>query len=190
MNKVIASFICLSIVVAGCESTPKSSEQEVAQQVGSKSASRIKISGNVKFPNQGGIITLSKFLETSLEKVDSVIVNDDGTFELVVEVPAPNFYRLDFYQNQSVDVILNDQDIVVNVDGDAPTGEKEIIGSIDTELFEQLALLSQDFERKMGQLNQDFVRAKSQGAMDRSNDLQQEFLDLNTEYAQKFKIIT
>jgi len=130
---------------------------------------------------------LSKFLETSIEEVDSVVLNDDGTYELAVSVPGPNFYRLDFYQKQSVDVILNDQDVVVNVDGDSPRGEKEIIGSIDTELFEALISQAQDSELEVAGINAQFVQARESRDQDKANQLRNDYLEINARHTREFK---
>ncbi len=178
--KTITIALTISALIFSC------SNQGTSVQDHGKS---IMISGKVAFPQQHGVIILTKFLENSLENVDSVTISDDGTYELRVNVPAPNFYRLDFYQKQSVDVILNDQDVVINLDGDSPEGAKEVIGSWDTELFETLVKQSQEMELEIALLNQQFMQARQAGDDQIATQVQSKYMDLSSSHEKEFKTL-
>jgi len=123
----------------------------------------------------------------TLENIDTISLSDDSTFQIGVEVEHPNFYRIDFYQKQIADFILNDEDIKVEVDGNNREGFIYISGSTDTELFKKLAIKSREFVSKVQSINQEFVEARIDKREEEAKQIQERYFAISEDYIEKFK---
>ncbi len=69
---------------------------------------------------------------------DTITLLDGNRFEKKMRLTSPGYYRIDFFQNQVVDVILDKSDLTVDVDGDRPGGAVSVKGSPDLDLIERV----------------------------------------------------
>ncbi len=141
---------------------------------------KIRISGQVGYPNQKGDIVLEKITEgNQFIALDTFEVDkSDYSYSGTVEVPNPGFYRLNFYGQQQVNLILDDQDIEVNVDGNDPRGFVEIRGSRDHDFiqFVQNTISSLQSSEYVQQINQEFMQARQSGDEEKMRELQQQYI--------------
>lgn len=122
-------WVIAAIVCASCgESKKEESGREVA------------VRGKVNFPVSGLILIMEMRQGTQGSSVfqDTIQLNPDNSFEKKLRLREPGFYRIDFYQQQIVDVILDKSDLSIMVDGNRPGGEVKITGSPDMDLIEQV----------------------------------------------------
>lgn len=88
----------------------------------------VNISGEVKFATRGAIL-FQRLYPDSLVTIDTVQLRDNRYFKFSTPVDEPDYYSLDFFGKQRVNLILNKDDIHMIVDGNDPFGEGEINGS-------------------------------------------------------------
>lgn len=133
-------------------------------ETGQSDANIITVSGTVGYPQQNGLITLEKYEGVQPTAFDTLQLNEDYTFSKEVEIQEPGYYRLNFYDIQYVPLILYQDDIRVNVDGNAQNGYSDISGSSDHDFiteaqqFYQQSLSSPEVQ----QINQAFREASQQ----------------------------
>ena len=159
----ILGWIVVAIVALGC-----SSEKE---------SEGIKLNGNVENFSGGSFIHLERVIETGIEKIDTLEVDNTGNFSTSLEVPEPSFYRLNFNNRQYVMLILNgeEQEVTVNAHGNDPRGFSEVSGSYDTEFKNQMDIVLQQYREQAQQYQQVQMQARNTndavGFMNAQNEL-------------------
>jgi peroxiredoxin len=127
-----------------------------------------------------GVVVLEKFENAQLFSVDTLTVNDDGTYYSTYQVDEPGYYRINFYNTQFVNIILTDEPIVVNVDGSGPTAPFEISGSSSMAALNELNRIMLDFKERMNEINIAYgeaVKAKDEEEIERIQQNYQEDLE-------------
>ena len=117
--KSLAGIILL--VAAGCSKTPDGQE--------------IVIKGSVKARPAGQVIIYELRQDSQKPWQDSISIKPDRTFEKQIIVKEPGYYRIEFFNRQSVTVILDKSNLEINVDGADPQGMIDIKGSPDQDLM-------------------------------------------------------
>lgn len=146
----------------------------------------ITISGKVNFP-QDGFIILEEIGENKPTSIDTVRINSDSSFFLEVRNSEPGFYRLNFFNKQYVNLILNKEDIKVNVDGHTQNGASEISGSTDTEYYNRINNIMQNFQSKVNPLQNEYVQAKNKGNEKKMAEIENKFMRYQAENTEKIK---
>lgn len=155
MKKIIYLFIAL--VAVSCSNKEKKVDD---------GGWDITLSGKVKFP-QDAIVKIEELTPADNPKSDSLNVASDGTYSKVVHLTEPGIYRVNFFNVQIVDLVLDHSNVTINVDGSDASGEYEIIGSPDFELMRDVQTKLQTFQqnpevRKIEAQFQDAVQAKDE----------------------------
>lgn len=138
------------------------------------SEKNLEITGKVNNP-QPGLILLEEYQERGTQAIDTITLNTDGTFKISVNVPYAGFYRINYYNLQSVNLILDKTNLEVNADGNNRTGFFEVKGSEDMDHLEAVNKLMEDFQSMANGLQQQFVAANQEGDTVTMKNLQSEF---------------
>jgi peroxiredoxin len=149
LNYVAMLLVLVAANLVCCKSTDEPSEKEVT------------ISGKVGFPKQEGTITIKSWNDTTNNSQTLLLDPKTYTYQGRVKFTEPGYYRINFFDIQFVDVILDKNDLQVNVDGNTQNGYYEVIGSPDFDLYQRLNTIKRTFESsaELGQLNQAFQAA-------------------------------
>ena len=126
--------IALVAIVLSCSSSSVS-EETIEGEVAESWV--VTVSGKIQTPS-GTAVKITEILEGQLGKEVMITVNADNTFSKKIEISEPGYYRINFYDKQQVDVILNKNDLEVNVDGSNQNGFREIKGSPEIDLIMQV----------------------------------------------------
>ena len=146
----------------------------------------ITISGTVGYP-QNGLILLEQYQGS--QRVTTVIDTlpfDQSTYKFskAVNIESPGYYKLNFYNKQAVNLILNKDNITVNVDGNAQNGHAEVIGSSDHDFIQEMQQLNQAFQSspEIAQINTDFMAANQTGDQNVMDELRAKYLELDANF--------
>lgn len=164
------TYLLVVAILISCNSTGQESTEL---------ASGIKISGTVGYPKAGGIVLLEEILATGkLGTRDTIIVSENYTYSFQKPMDTPGIYRLNFYGLQFVNILLDDEDIQVNVDGNSKNGFVEISGSSDHKLLDEFQAFKASFQRSeaMQKLNTDFQQAQQSGDKDGMEALRGQYI--------------
>jgi len=139
MSKNLKVIFIGLLVLAGCSGGEK---QETGRWV--------TIRGKVNYP-QTGMILITEMRDPGTSDVqpiqDTIRLSADNTFQKKLQVKEPGYFRIDFYQNQIVDVILDKSDLDITVDGNSPGGAVSIIGSPDLDLINRAQTILNDAQQ-------------------------------------------
>ena len=140
----------------------------------------VTISGKVGFP-QKGTITIMELTRTSPGWQDTVTLKNDYTFSKKINLNKPGYYRLNFYNLQNIDLILDKTNIEVNVDGNNAAGFFEVKGSPDIEVIRKVQTMQQAVATtpEATKLSQDFQVAQQTGDEKTMISLQQQYMALS-----------
>ena len=138
----------------------------------------VTIRGKVGYP-QSGQISIQEIRDGALGSPDTIGLKSDYTFAKKVRMSEPGYYRINFYNKQMVNVILDKHDIEVNVDGNNPQGFSEVKGSPDIDLIRRV----QDIQSEVAQLAREFQEAAQRKDEARMLQLQQNYQKSNDEIA-------
>lgn len=150
----------------------------------------ITISGTVGYPQKGAIV-LEKIENNETIPYDTFTLTENNTFEEEVLIKEKGYYRMNFYDKQFVMLILEDDDVRIDVDGNSRSGFVKIQGSDAHELINNVQLAQQKFQQnpEFARLNQEFTEAVNQKNLQRQEELQEEYkkmeADLNERLMQK-----
>lgn len=138
----------------------------------------VTIRGKVGYP-QSGQIFIQEIRDGALGSPDTIGLKSDYTFAKNVRLSEPGYYRINFYNKQMINVILDRNDIEVNVDGNNPQGFSEIKGSPDINLIHRV----QDIQSGITQLATEFQEAAQRKDEARMLQLRQTYQKSNDEIA-------
>lgn len=149
MRTVLIFLLSTILLLNGCSTSGQEAQKATTQT--------ITISGKVGFP-QAGTITIMELKNSGQGWQDTITLKSNYTYSKKLNLKEPGYYRLNFYNQQSIDLILDKTNVEVNVDGNSREGFSEIKGSPEI----------------------DFIR-KAQGFM-QALQASPEFLALSTEF--------
>jgi peroxiredoxin len=156
MRTFIVVFISVVLVLTGCSSN--------GQQPKNDGSWTITLSGKVGFP-QAGKIMITELRRTGQGFQDTITLKSNYTYSKKISLKEPGYYRLNFYDKQMVDIILNNSNLEINVDGNNTAGFFEIKGSPDIELIRQVQSILQAVQTtpEAMKLGADFQKAQQAG---------------------------
>ena len=172
----IAVFLVSALVFIGCTSN--------RQQPGKESKS-ITVSGKVGFPQQGKI-TIMELTNSGKPWQDTIQLKSNYTFSKKLDLKGPGYYRINFYNMQTVDLILSSTNVEVNVDGNNRAGFSEVKGSPEIEFIRKVNAMQQGVMAtpEATKLSQEFQTAQQAGDQQKMLDLQMQYQVL----AEKVKV--
>jgi peroxiredoxin len=145
---------------------------------------KFSISGKIKNPEKGGLILLEEFDDQNVKKIDSVKVNDDGSYKLEGTLKEPGFYQLNIFGKQSVVFVLENKSIEINADGkSSPEGTFEIKGSKATDDFLGVNKVMEEFQTDMQAMQ---TRIMMEEVVD-TPSVQKEFESVRQSYSKRIK---
>ena len=135
----------------------------------------------------------SKNNEVSLEKINSnycveliktdFIENDFLTLDVIVN--EPSLYRLNIKGESSIDIILDENNINVNLNDNT----YKINGSKGTDYLITIKEYIRDYQNKTYSLNRDFITANQNNDLEKIISIQNQSLELRNSFESNFKKI-
>lgn len=179
-NKILKglSFIlALSVLLSACTS---------GNGNGHPDNEGITISGVVGFPQDGEIL-LEKYENNKVVPFDTFNLDENYTFSKKVSIVEPGYYRINFYNMQFVNVLLNDDDINVRVDGNNRQGNAEVTGSKDHDFIGRIQQMTGEFQSspEIQEINQKFGQARAVNDEEAMQALQDEYIVLDNKFKEK-----
>ena len=179
MKKLVQVIIVLLITSLGCTSTNEKPDN---------SKKSVILSGFVENPQKGHIAIESFSVSTNtFVPVDTIALASNNTYYHEFAFGQPNYFRLNFYNRQSVNLILHESNVEVNVDGNAPRGSVEILGSPESDQLTRLNLVLREFKQKENDINQRFTQASMAGEDDLIEVIRDEYMELQVEKTEAIK---
>jgi peroxiredoxin len=129
------------------------------------------------------VVLLEEILATGqLGGSDTIVVDENYTYNFKKALTTPGIYRLNFYGLQFVNVLLDNEDIQVNVDGNTKNGFVQIAGSTDHKLLDAYQVFMGSFQRseQMQKLNADFQQAQQQEDKEQIDILRAKYIEMET----------
>ena len=166
----VTVFLVLSglILFSGCSSNGQQPVKEVGQTV--------TVSGKVGFP-QAGTITITELKNNGQGWQDTIKLRSNYTYSKKIAIREPGYYRINFYNQQSIDIILDKNDLEVNVDGNNRQGFSEVKGSPDIDLIKKAQAFNQTLQTtpEFLALSRDFDAARTANDEAKMATLQQQY---------------
>lgn len=177
---VLFVFIVLGISCAGT-STDDAGTAAVDQNAASWT---VTVKGKVGFPQQGQIVISEMKDNNTGGWQDTIKLKSDYTFAKKIKLTEPGYYRINFYNKQVVNVILNKANVEVNVDGNNPQGFFEVVGSPDLDLIKKVQDLQAQGNNapEIERINKDFQMAAQNKNEQKMGELQMEYLQILKKY--------
>lgn len=177
--------IALIPVIAFWACTSDSASQEGQEQA----ENTITLSGTVGYPQQNGLILLERFDGNTPVPFDTIRLSENYTFEEQVNVAAPGYYRLNFYNKQMVPLILGRDDVEVTVDGNNQQGYVNVAGSRDHDFINEVQQMAQQFQASdaVKDINSRFMAANGAGDQEAMESLRGEYQELEKEFKNEIK---
>ncbi len=171
LDRVFAFCFVLLVFSISCSSSTK---DEVTQE---KSSWTVTINGKVNYP-QSGQIMIQEVKNGSFGWQDTITLKSNGTFSKKVELTQPGYYKINFYNRQVVDLILNKTDLEINVAGNDPQGYAEIKGSPEIDLIYKASAILQQAEASpaIAKLNEDWTKASQARDEETMGKIQQAYM--------------
>jgi peroxiredoxin len=171
----LASYLLIFFV--GCSGSP--STQGHADD---NSKRTITLSGKVNNPQSKGEIQLQELTSSGqATTLQTIPLAADNTYKVSLQLAEPGYYRLNFYNIQTVNLILDKDNLVVNVDGNKRNGFVEVKGSSDLDFISQVNQLFADFQQKpeVAQLNAQFTQAAQAGDEKKMDELRDTYMGMD-----------
>jgi peroxiredoxin len=141
----------------------------------------VTVKGKVGFPQQGQIV-IQELKDGSTGWQDTIKLKSNYTFAKKIKLAEPGFYRINFYNKQVLNVILNKNDIEVNVDGNNAQGFFEVKGSPDLDLIRKVQDLKQQQNSEISKIIEEFNVAAQQRDDKKAAQLKQAYAEALKKY--------
>ncbi|MEQ9440312.1 MAG: TlpA disulfide reductase family protein [Cyclobacteriaceae bacterium] len=151
------------------------------------SQNQVRIEGKIRHPMASGHLVLERMGGSEISVVDTLIVTSDSTFRYSLQGIEPGFYRLNFFDRQYVNLILDDENIKVVADGDRPDGEAEVTGSTDTDYFYAVNDIMQEMQQQINGMNADYMKARSEEDAEAMQGIETQYLQIEQQNNEKIK---
>ena len=138
----------------------------------------ITISGKYETPRDSVFVNIEHILNSKIVVVDSFFVDADSTFERSIVVNSPGFYRLNFYQRDIVNMVLDTDESSISLFQKERGREKQyrIVGSRNTDFVYGLQDIKYEFDQRMQTLNEEFMAANRSGDPRLMEDIKSRYL--------------
>jgi peroxiredoxin len=168
MMRVFFFFTVLFFM--GCSSNGQQNKKEDGSWV-------VTVKGKVGFPQKGGTISITELTRSGGGWQDTIGLKANYSYLKKVKLREPGYYRINFFNQQSVDVILDKADLEVNVDGNNAGGFFEVKGSPDLELIQKVQgiVRSVDGGTEVAKLDEEYVKARQLGDQKKMNELRSQY---------------
>ena len=175
MNRIKLFFSILLVpFFVSCGSADQSVDDDV-----------VKISGTVANPADEGMIVIENYGTQGMQVLDTLNL-EGNSFSYQGDL-QPGFYRLNFYDQQFVNIVYDNKPIRLNVDGDQPTGKVEFTGESQNTVLQDIRTMISEFQGKVQEMNSAFMQT---GKQEDEVAVKQLYDDVNTlqeEYGDKLK---
>ncbi|HEU5292286.1 MAG TPA: TlpA disulfide reductase family protein [Cyclobacteriaceae bacterium] len=160
-------LILTAILLTGCSSNG---------QQKSDGGWKVTISGKVGFP-QSGTISITELQRNGQGWSDTIKLKGNYSYSKTVNLKEPGYYRLNFYNLQMVDLILDKSNLEVNVDGNTASGFYEVKGSPDIEIIRKIQSMQQAVQGspQAVKLGEEFQKAQQAGDQKKMLELQGQY---------------
>ncbi|MFZ2907251.1 MAG: redoxin domain-containing protein [Cyclobacteriaceae bacterium] len=164
-------FVSMVLLFNGCSSN--------GQQPKNDGSWSVTVSGKVGFPLTGSI-TIMELTRSGQGWQDTITLKSNYTYAKKVSLTEPGYYRLNFYNTQIVDVILDKSNLEINVDGNNNAGFYEIKGSPDIDFIKKVQSMQQAVTTtpEASKLMQEFQKAQQAGDQKKMTELQGQYMIL------------
>jgi len=163
------------------------SQQPDQPSASASSDQQVQIEGKINNPSSEGYVVLEKTGDQNIQIVDTLMVSSDSTFRYSLKNEAPGFYRLNLYDRQYVNLILDDEDVSITADGNRPDGFVEVSGSEDTDYFYAVNDIMRSYQQEVNALNADFMKARAEGDESAMKDVEVRYQELEQANTTKIK---
>jgi peroxiredoxin len=162
----LGTLLMLVIAVVACSNQQKDNGWDVV------------IKGKVNEP-QKALIELQELTEDGNGWKDTIRLKSNNTYAKKVHITEPGYYRLTFFNKQVIDLILNKTNLEVNVSGSDPMGFREIKGSPEMDLINQVqkTLGEAQTAPEMAALEADFQKAVQAGDQKKVEEIQGKYME-------------
>lgn len=151
-----------------------------------KNDDSVKISGTVRNP-QDGLILLQELQDNVMTTIDTLHLNNKNAFETTVNNAGPGFYRLNLYDKQFVNFILDDENVEITADGASQEGIAEVKGSTDTDHFNAINDIMKDFQKDVQELETAFQQATLEKDQAKIDSLRAKYVGMEEERSEAVK---
>jgi peroxiredoxin len=134
MRTLAIFLLSATLLLNGCSTNGQQAQKATSQT--------ITVSGKVGFP-QAGSITILELKNSGAGWQDTIKLKSNYTYSKKITLNEPGYYRLNFYNQQTVDLILDKTNVEVNVDGNSREGFSEIKGSPEIDLIRKAQAFTQ-----------------------------------------------
>lgn len=140
----------------------------------------VKLTGNVEQFPTGGFAYVERIGENGVEPYDTLDVDSNGDFTGYLTIEKPAFFRVNFNGKQIITLILTgeEEEVVLNAQGNDPRGFSEVSGSYDTEYKNQIDAMMQEYRGKIQGMQQAQRQARANNDAQAFQTAQYQIMDL------------
>lgn len=169
----LLNMVMMVLVLTACGSSEKKQEGQ---------GRMVTVRGKVNYPSPGMILITEMRQGAAADQLiqDTIQLKTDGSFEKPLRIKEPGYFRIDFFQKQIVDVILDKSDIMVTVDGNSAGGSASVTGSPDLDLIERVQTIMRDAQQnpELQPLEQEYQIAAQQNNQKRMEEIRAQYLGI------------
>jgi peroxiredoxin len=179
MKRYFAIAAAFSFVLGACS--------KGGNGVASADDTTVVLSGKIENAGSGGLLVLEQVQQNKLVPIDTLSLEEDGTFSEQIHIPEPGFYRLNMANRQFVNLVLDDEDVKIDANLAQSATKPRVEGSSDTELMNQVNAVVQNAQQKIMELEREYVEARSTGNSARMKELEAEYKELENKRRENIK---
>ena len=143
----------------------------------------ILISGTVVNP-PAGLITLEQMFRTRSQAIDTIRLNNDNTYSIEFSGEA-GIYRINFFNVQAAIIIVEEDDLTINFDGQNTKTQLVVEGSHELKQIEEFyENLNKEYSPREKVINEEFVKANAAGETEKVKQARADYMALSKEKQQ------
>jgi peroxiredoxin len=132
LSRVAYSGVLVLVFAVSCSSSEKESDTNAPSQQGP--GWKVVVRGRVKSPQPGQIV-IQHLKNNTIAFQDTIRLRTDNTYSKQLTLSEPGYYKINFFNKQSIDFMLNKSNVEINVDGSGPNTFAEVKGSPEMDII-------------------------------------------------------
>ena len=168
-----------------CKKKAESSEQTSKEEM--NNTQEIVISGKIENVPEEGVLLVEKMDYPSPEVIDTISVASDGDFKYTLKYQHPDFYRLNLYNKQSADLVVDGFDLKVAADLANDENEPKVTGSPSVELLSKAKEFLMSYQKEATGISEEYTNARNEENEKGMKEAEAKFENLQKEISVEIK---
>lgn len=152
-----------------------------------KAADEVTLSGQILNAPESAQLTLQKIWNNDITTVDTLQLEEDGSFSTNVKIDEPHLFRINAGGRQYVPLIIGENDVELTVNMTDRSKTPDVKGSEETEKLYAFSEMMNSREMRIREIDTKYRKAVNEKDKIKAEEIREEYMAFEKQYAENLK---